>query len=66
MKAEDLLGFGGPIYYKDGGVEMRLILVEPNLAVCLEWKCGDEWIEVSSMRPAAFNAFWAAASKCLS
>lgn len=46
-----------PVYYMDGGVEMRLILVpKPVNAVCLEWKCGEEWVEVSSMRTLAFDA----------
>ena len=56
MSAEELLK-DKPIYYKDGNIEMRLVLVEPNIAICLEWNCNGAWIEVSSMRPAAFNAF---------
>lgn len=46
----------GPIEYMDGTVEMRLRL-EKGIAICLEWKCVDTWVEVSSMRPAAFAAF---------
>jgi hypothetical protein len=46
----------GPIRYRDGDIEMRLRL-EKGIAICLEWKSGEAWVEVSSMRPAAFTAF---------
>lgn len=56
IDVEELLR-GSPVYYKDGEIEMRLVLLtKPINAVCLEWKCKDEWVEVSSMRTAAFNA----------
>jgi hypothetical protein len=55
-----------PIYYTDGGVEMRLVLIpKPVNAVCLEWCCNGEWIEVSSMRTVAFSAFLGAYEKKL-
>ena len=54
MKAEDLLK-DEPIYYKDGNIEMRLILFGPS--VCLEWNNCGTWVEVSSMRQVALNAF---------
>lgn len=53
MNIESLLT--EPLYYTDGSVQMRLRLEKPNIAVCLEWLCGKDWIEVSSMRPIAFN-----------
>jgi len=57
MTAEELLR-DNPVLYKDGDCEMRLVLVKPNIAVCLEWlHPNGEWVEVASMRPAAFNAF---------
>jgi len=58
MKAEEVFR-DGAVEYKDGSVEMRLRL-EPGVAVCLEWKMGDEWHEVCSMRPVAFDAFLSA------
>ncbi|MCC9573205.1 hypothetical protein JHR38_08485, partial [Campylobacter jejuni] len=54
IDAEELLK-DSPVYYRDGAIEMRIVLLaKPVNAVCLEWKCDDEWIEVSSMRTVAF------------
>jgi hypothetical protein len=55
MNVEEL--FESPIYYKDGDIDMRLILLgKPVNAVCLEWCLNGEWHEVSSMRAVAFQS----------
>lgn len=63
MNVEEL--FESPIYYKDGDIDMRLILYgKPVNTVCLEWCLNGDWKEVASMRAVAFEALIIRIKEC--